>query len=131
MLLTLDQVKDQLKIDRAEADEDEQLTLYATAVESVVKANINRPIYATIDDIPAGTSWAISVDENPDLLLAMLLLVTHFYLNRSATTADNSRQLPLGVKMLLSPYVIIAPELDQEFETELEPEPEPDPEVAP
>lgn len=113
MLLTLAEIRLQLKLEADDTAEDQLLELYARAAQKLVETNINRPLFATRDAIAEGAKWALSLDEHDDIRLAILLLLTHFWLNRSATTVENVRQLPLGVRTILGPYVITAPELDE------------------
>lgn len=113
MLLTLSLIKLQLKMEKDDDSEDELLTLYAKAAEKAAAAATNRKLYATAAEVPLGTSWALALDEHDDVQVAILLLLTHYYQNRGATTVENIRQLPLGVRSLLSPYVITAPELPE------------------
>ncbi|HAS6480589.1 head-tail connector protein [Vibrio splendidus] len=114
MLLTLDEIKHQCRLDNDFTDEDSQLTLYAKAAQRNIENTIGRKLYATANDVPEGVPWFATLDEGEDIKLALLLLVSHYYANREATTTESLRQIPLGVRELLAPWRVIYPEISPE-----------------
>ncbi len=112
MLLTLKEIKDQLRIEQADTLEDGLLTSYALAAQHTLQHATGRKFFATKADVPPGCVWWVVLSESEDIKLAMMLLVGHYYLNREATTEASLRQIPLGVKALIGPYVVLFPEID-------------------
>lgn len=50
--------------------------------------------------------YGVAEDIEPDIVLAVMLLIGHFYVNREAVSARQLVKLPIGVDELLAPYVI-------------------------
>ncbi|HBP8874081.1 TPA: phage gp6-like head-tail connector protein [Escherichia coli] len=102
MLLTMEEIKSQLRLDEDFTDEDSLLILLGNAVQSRTENFLNRKLYATDADQP---------EDDPDGLvmpaevkLALLLLLTHFYENRSAVTEVEKLELPMSFNWLVGPY---------------------------
>ena len=103
-MLTLEEIKSQLRLEPDFNDEDELLKLLAQAVMSRTEAFLNRKLYAS-DSIHDGDPEGLVI--STDLKLAMLLLITHFYENRSTVTDVEKTELPLGFQWLAAPYRVI------------------------
>ena len=82
------------------------LTLYGETAKKLIENKTGRKLFALKTDIPEENGWYASIDDCPDLMLAMLLLVTHFNDNPSASTDITTRTLPFSVKDLTSPYIV-------------------------
>lgn len=114
MLLTLDEIKHQCRLESDDTNEDEQLTLYAKAAQRNIENTIGRMLYQSEDEVPEDVLWFAVLEEAEDIKLAMLMLVAHYYANREATTTESLRQIPLGVRELVSPWRVIYPEIEPE-----------------
>lgn len=105
MLLTLEEIKRQLRLEDDYNDEDELLMLLGGAVQRRTESFLNRTLY----DVNSGVS-----DNDPDGLiltddikLGMLLLVTHFYENRSSVSEVEKTEMPQSYTWLVGPYRFI------------------------
>ncbi|HGU7961992.1 TPA: head-tail connector protein [Escherichia coli] len=65
----------------------------------------NRTLYATADDRPADDPDGLVISD--DVKLALLLLVSHFYENRSTVTDVEKMELPMSFNWLVAPYRLI------------------------
>jgi uncharacterized phage protein (predicted DNA packaging) len=106
MLLSLLEVKQQCGISPDDTSRDNLLTLYILSAQKSVEHKTGRALFASVNDLPLVNGWYATLDESPDLKLVLLLLVTHFNDNPSATTEDSVRTLPFSVNALVSPYVV-------------------------
>ncbi|WET42504.1 head-tail connector protein [Citrobacter enshiensis] len=102
MILTNEEIKRQLRLEDDDTSEDVLLSALGAAVESRTSTFLNRPLYAKADDIPDGDTRGLVVSN--DIRLAMLMLVTHFYENRSATSEVEKLETPQAYNWLVSPY---------------------------
>lgn len=105
MLLKLEEIKSQLRLDEDFSDEDTLLTLLGSAVQTRTEAFLNRKLYAPGDDIPDADEGGFHLPD--DIRLGMLLLVTHFYENRSSVTEVDMTELPMSFNWLVGPYRFI------------------------
>lgn len=79
------------------------------AAWSVGPGSLTAPSVLTVPSSQAGLRLTVSyyvAAMPPDVLMAMALLVGHFYRNREATTDLKMDELPMGVQSLLSAEVI-------------------------
>lgn len=106
MILDLALAKKQCRIDSDMTDDDTLLQSYISAAESAVTQKMGRKLFATSAESDAETDWSISYEQAPEVQLAVLLLIGHFWRNREATTEVNLQRIPLGVDSLLAPWVI-------------------------
>lgn len=61
-------------------------------------------------DYSGSVSYTIPATPTPaNVKIAMLLLVSHLYENRSAVTEERMNELPYGVERLLSSYKVVTP----------------------
>jgi uncharacterized phage protein (predicted DNA packaging) len=111
MLLTLPVIKQQCRINPDDDSRDALLTVYGDSAKKTIENKTGRKLFALKADIPAENGWYASIDDCPDLMLAMLLLVTHYNDNPSATTESTTRTLPFSVKDLVSPYIVCDPSI--------------------
>ena len=102
--LTLEMIKRQCRIELDDSEEDESLTFYGKAAEAVVVNHLNQPLY--VEAVPENESSGLVISD--DIRMAMLLLVSDFYENRSHAPGSDPHKLPFVVQQLLAPYRIIA-----------------------
>ncbi len=103
-ILTLEQIKAQLRLEPDDNSEDSELLLYGLASEQAVSNHINRNLYHVmppeIDD-PTG----MLVTHN--IIVAMLLMVGQLYENREATSERTIKEVPIAYSYLLEKYRVI------------------------
>lgn len=102
MILTKEEIKRQLRLEVDDTTEDDLITALGCAAESRTATYLNRNLYAEAEDIQEGDDRGLVVSD--DLRLAMLMLVTHFYENRSTTSEVEMLETPLAYSWLVSPY---------------------------
>lgn len=102
MLLTLPEIKTQLRLDDDFTDEDTFLELLGRAVQSRTETFLNRGLYETAEDIPADDPEGLVLPE--EVRLGMLLLLTHFYENRSSVSEVEKLETPLAYNWLVGPH---------------------------
>ncbi|HAX9824853.1 TPA: phage gp6-like head-tail connector protein [Escherichia coli] len=105
MLLKMEEIKLQLRLDDDFSDEDELLELLGKAAQSRTENFLNRKLYATADDRPTDDPDGLVISD--DVKLALLLLVSHFYENRSTVTDVEKMELPMSFNWLVVPYRLI------------------------
>lgn len=103
MLLTLQEIKDQLKLDSD--DEDTLLELLGNAVQKRTETFLNRTLYEKPEDIPEEDTEGLTLSS--DLKLGMLLLLTHYYENRSSVSEVEKLEMPMSFTWLVGPYRFI------------------------
>ncbi|EKR9383003.1 MULTISPECIES: head-tail connector protein [Raoultella] len=103
MSTTIEMLRAQCRIDIDDTTEDELLTLYFTSARRRAENFINRKLYegAVPDTDPDGLKIA------DDILLALMLLVGHWYENREQVTDGGKMNIPFGFTSLLVPYRFI------------------------
>ncbi|OSN08358.1 hypothetical protein AU510_04325 [Lonsdalea britannica] len=105
MILSLEEIKNQLRIDPDITDEDTLLVALGQAAEARTSTFLNRTLYARSDDVEPNDESALVV--TADLRLAMLMLVTHFYENRSSVSNFENTPVPMSYEWIASPYRFI------------------------
>ena len=110
-LLNIALFKKQLRLEADDSSEDELLTLYLESAESNISRLLGQKIYLNTADIDPLVPYAISLEAEPDVKLAILLLASHFYLHREAVSDVEMSEIPLGVKAIVGPLSILYPEL--------------------
>lgn len=99
MLLTLEEIKLQCRLDEDATEEDRLLELFALAAEAKATTYLNRNLYKTVDDIaPLDTDGMVITE---DIRLGMLMLVSHWYENRSSVTEIEKTETPMAFYFLL------------------------------
>jgi uncharacterized phage protein (predicted DNA packaging) len=102
MLLKMEEIKAQLRLDEDFTDEDSLLTLMGQAAQSRTENFLNRRLYATAADLPEDDPDGLVMPD--EVKLALLLLVTHYYENRSSVTEVEKLELPQSFNWLVGPY---------------------------
>lgn len=102
MLLILDDIKAQLRLEPDFTEEDALLTLMGQAVQTRTETFLNRKLYAPDSEIPETDPDGLLLPD--DIRMGMLLLVTHYYENRSAVSDFEKTDLPMGYVWLVGPY---------------------------
>ncbi|HEY3984632.1 head-tail connector protein [Cedecea sp.] len=102
MLLTPEEIKGQLRLDADFTDEDALLDLLARAVQTRTETFLNRKLYAPDAGIPDTDPDGLNLPD--DIRLGMMLLVTHFYENRSTSSEVEMAELPMSFNWLVGPY---------------------------
>lgn len=89
--LTVDFVKDYLKIDYN--DDDNELQLYLVAAQSFVFNQLNVDLEV--------------IDSKPDIIIVTLMIISHFYENKAITisgTRTNNQQLDFIFEQIMLQY---------------------------
>lgn len=102
MLLSPEEIKSQLRLDEDYADEDKFLELLGRAVQARTENFLNRRLYTAEAGVPADDPEGLILSD--DIRMGMLLLVTHFYENRSTVTEVEKVELPMSFNWLVGPY---------------------------
>ncbi|EFA4879816.1 phage gp6-like head-tail connector protein [Escherichia coli] len=103
MIAVVEKLRAQCRIDADDVTDDELLTLYFRAACRKAENFINRKLYeeAVPEDDPDGLLIA------DDILLALMLLVGHWYENRENSSDVSKTTIPFGFSVLLEPYRLI------------------------
>ncbi len=105
MLLTLNEIKMQCRLENDFTDEDQLLELLALAAEAKATTYLNRNLYKTNDEIPALDEDGMVITE--DIRLGLLMLIGHWYANRETVNVGNiTSVLSFSTEALLQPYRI-------------------------
>lgn len=102
MLLQMEEIKAQLRLDEDFTDEDSLLELLGKAVQSRTENFLNRKLYATDAERPKDDPDGLVMPD--EVKLALLLLLTHFYENRSTVSDVEKLELPMSFHWLVGPY---------------------------
>lgn len=105
MLLTLPEIKKQLRLEDDFTEEDELLTLLGGAVQSRTETFLNRKLYGPTETVPATDPDGLKLPD--DVRLGMLMLATHFYENRASVTEVEQLEMPQSYNWLVGPYRFI------------------------
>ncbi|QLR42780.1 phage gp6-like head-tail connector protein [Enterobacter sp. RHBSTW-00994] len=105
MLLDLSEIKRQLRLEDDYAEEDELLNMIGGAVQSRTESFLNRNLYAKKSDLSDADPEGLVMTD--DIKLGMLLLVTHFYENRSSVSEVEKMEMPQSYTWLVGPYRFI------------------------
>lgn len=108
-MLELDIIKQHVRLEPDETEDDALLDTYAAAAASLVENKTGRTLYATTSAVPVDDDGVVTDDHalvlNDDLVTAMLLLIGTWYANRESVVVGSiSSELPMGVKALIEPY---------------------------
>ncbi|WP_334473918.1 head-tail connector protein [Arsenophonus sp. PmNCSU2021_1] len=102
MLLTLEEIKANCRLETDFHEEDAFLTLISQAVQQRTETHLNRKLYPPDATIPPEDRNGLHL--TADIKFGMLLLVTQYYENRSAISDIEKNQLPLGFKWNVQPH---------------------------
>ena len=85
-------------------DDDTEIAAYQAAAENIAVEYLDRPVYASVEEIPSGAD-AYAMVITPAITAAILLLIGDFYENREADPKlDGDAVLPRPVRALLAPW---------------------------
>lgn len=110
-MITISELKAQLRINADDDSEDGLLQIYIEAATSQLQVDINRTVLASQAEYDAVNPDPL-VDTTdmvltPNMKLALLLLAGHFYANREAISEVALSEVPLAYEALITPYRII------------------------
>lgn len=100
MLLTLEEIKAQCRIEPDFDEEDTLLNLIGSAVQNRTETRINRKLYA--GEVPVTDFHGLEMSD--DLKMAMLMLAAYWYENRTAANDFEQSEAPLAFNWLVDPY---------------------------
>jgi hypothetical protein len=101
--LTLNDIKDQLRIEHDYTDDDAILTRYGNSAEATVLNITGR----TFDELKAMNPTGEDAIP-PDLFEATVMLVTESYQHRSPGSMQQLYLIPCGFDMKIRPYIRLA-----------------------
>ncbi|EOW2332799.1 head-tail connector protein [Citrobacter freundii] len=97
----IEKLRAQCRIDADDTTEDEMLLLYYGAARRMAENYINRKLYE--DKVPESDPDGLSIAD--DILLALMLLVGHWFENREPVNVGNIvTTFQFGFESLLQPY---------------------------
>ena len=102
MLLTMEEIKAQLRLDEDFDADDRHLQLLACAAQKRTETYLNRKLYAPDETIPDSDPDGLHLPD--DIRLGMLMLISHFYENRSSVTEVEKLDMPQSFGWLVGPY---------------------------
>ncbi|QBH98417.1 phage gp6-like head-tail connector protein [Limnobaculum zhutongyuii] len=102
-MLTLKEIKIQCRIDADYTVEDDFLELIGKAAIKRIETRTNRHLYKT--EVPETDLDGLLFQE--DIKLAALLLVGHWYENRTAVGDFDQTEVPMGFNFIIDPYRFI------------------------
>lgn len=90
-------------------DDNEVIEAYLAAAENIVQEYVDRAIYGSVDDSPAGAPPSdddgTAIEVQPAITAAILLLVGDMYERRESNVWETDMAtLPRPVRALLAPY---------------------------
>lgn len=100
MLLTLQEIKQQCRLEPDFTEEDDLLNQIGNAVQSRTETRINRKLYA--DTVPDTDPCGLVLPE--EIKQALLMLAGYWYENRVAGNDFEQSEAPLGYSWLVDPY---------------------------
>ncbi|EEA3740774.1 phage gp6-like head-tail connector protein [Salmonella enterica] len=102
MLLSVEEIKAQLRLDEDFEADERYLQLLARAVQKRTETYLNRKLYAPDETIPDSDPDGLLLQD--DIRLGMLMLISHFYENRSSVTEVEKLDMPQSFGWLVGPY---------------------------
>ncbi|SXF83118.1 head-tail connector protein [Klebsiella variicola] len=103
MSIPIEKLRAQCRIDTDDTTEDESLTLYYGSARRKAENFINRNLYE--DEVPETDPDGLVIAD--DILLALMLLVGHWFNSREEASDVNKMSIPFGFTSLLEPYRFI------------------------
>lgn len=100
MSTTIEMLRAQCRIDIDDTTEDEVLTLYYGAARRKAENFINRHLYE--EEVPETDPDGLVIAD--DILLALMLLVGHWYENKEESSDAAKTSIPFGFTSLIEPY---------------------------
>lgn len=102
-MLSLELIKQQLRLEIDYVGEDDLLMLYSAAALRLIESHTRRTL---VQESEADIDPELNLVFSGDVRLAALLIIGHWYANReSVVVGASGAQLPLGFDALLQPYV--------------------------
>lgn len=102
-MLSLELIKQQIRLETDYVDEDDLLTLYTSAALRMIESHTRRTL---VEVSEPNIDLELNLIFDGDIQLAALLLIGHWYANReSVVVSASSMSLPLAFGALLQPYV--------------------------
>ncbi|WP_174889457.1 head-tail connector protein [Candidatus Williamhamiltonella defendens] len=105
MLLTLEEIKAHCRLEADFNEEDSVLDLIGQAVAQRTETFLNRKLYLPNEKIPPDDENGLHL--RAEIKMAMLLLASHYYFNRTASSDFEKSELPMGFIWNVQPYRII------------------------
>lgn len=105
MLLREEEIKSHLRLDEGLYADGDFLKLLAKAVQKRTETYLNRKLYAPEETIPEDDPDGMHLPD--DVRLGMLMLISHFYENRSSLTDVEKLETPMSFRWLAGPYRIV------------------------
>jgi len=105
MLLKMEEIKQQLRLEEDYLEEDSLLSVLGGAVQTRTETFLNRKLYEKQTDIPDTDPDGLALPD--DVKLGMLMLLTHFYENRSSVSEVEKLEMPQSYTWLVGPYRFI------------------------
>ncbi|WBM69135.1 head-tail connector protein [Buttiauxella sp. WJP83] len=102
MLVDLDDIKKQLRLEVDYTEEDDYLTLIGEAAEAKTETYLKRSLYALNETIPDSDPDGMHLTK--DIRLGLLFLIAHFYENRSTVSEVEMSEMPLTYTWLVGPH---------------------------
>jgi len=104
--ITLDEIKDHLRIDSGHTDDDRYIEQLIDVAEESVFNYLNA-------GVTSNTGSTVTIDDEQteipkSLKQAIILLTAHWYLNRNLVSFAQGTEIPYAFKFLLNPYRIMA-----------------------
>lgn len=100
MILTLPEIKRQLRLEEDYSEEDDLLSALGAAAESRTSNYLNRKLYE--EEVPETDEDGLLLPD--DVRQAMLMLVTHLYENRSSVSDSEISEMPQAFEWMVGPY---------------------------
>jgi|GEM_PF-215522 len=105
MLLKMEEIKQQLRLEEDYLEEDSLLSVLGGAVQARTETFLNRKLYEKQTDIPVTDPDGLALPD--DVKLGMLMLLMHFYENRSSVSEVEKLEMPQSYTWLVGPYRFI------------------------
>lgn len=103
MSTTIEKLRAQCRIDIDDTTEDELLKLYFGSARRKAENFINRKLYE--DEVPENDPYGLLIAD--DILLALMLLVGHWFNSREEASDINKMSIPFGFTSLIESYRFI------------------------
>lgn len=103
MIITLEEIKTQLRLEPEYTEEDALLKALGSAAETRTATFLNRQLYA--ESVPEADPDGLVLPA--DVRQGILMLVSHLYENRSSVSDVEMSDIPQSYGWLVSPYRFI------------------------
>lgn len=108
-MLELDIIKQHVRLEPDETEEDALLETYANAARRLVENKAGRTLYVTQEEIPKDDEGNVTDEHalvlDDDITTAMLLIIGTWFANRESVVVGTiTATLPMAVDALIKPY---------------------------